>query len=86
MDAPQPNREKKRYLLCFSPKDAEGKDELVAHLAVVRASRVVWSVDEVPAGGQVSEEFRRIAAGADVALLLLSADFFAELHKEPLAE
>lgn len=81
-----PSAQKKRFLLCFSSKDADGKAALVAHLAPVREVITLWSVDDVPAGEQIMPEFLRIATDADSALLLLSADFFAEMDAQPLGE
>lgn len=84
METPARSRPKKRYLLCSSSRDADGKTALVAHLAAARASLSVWTTDEVPPGGLAALEFRRNAAEADGALLLISASFFAELDEEPL--
>lgn len=78
--------QKRRFLLCFSSKDAAGKAALVAHLAPARGSIAIWSIDEVPAGEQIMPEFLRVASDADSALLLLSADFFAEMATELFAE
>lgn len=86
MGIPQQSSHKKRFLVCFSPKDGEGKAELVAHLAPVRRSLTLWSVDVVSVGESIREEFRQAAASADGALLLLSADFFADLEDPLFAE
>ena len=66
---------KKSVLICFSPEDKEGKAELEAHLAAVCSTLTWWSVEEIEAGESLRENFQRIAGKADVALLLLSADF-----------
>lgn len=81
-----PSSQKKLFLLCFSPKDAQGKAELVAHLSPVRGALTIWSVDEVSGGGSILAAFQEVVADADAALLLLSSDFFAELDKPPFAE
>lgn len=77
--------EKRRCLLCYSPKDIDGRDALLSHLAAVRGALIVWSIDSVLAGERTNEEFQLAAVGADIALLLLSADFIAEHDQEPLA-
>lgn len=76
----------KRFLLCFSPKDADGKVELVAHLSAIREKYTIWSVDEVAPGGSITREFLKIVTSADAALLLISANFFAELDVQGFAE
>lgn len=86
MDTQPPSAQKKRFLLCFSSKDSDGKTALVAHLAPVRGAITIWSVDEVSAGEQIMAEYLRIAADADCALLLLSADFFAEMDSQLFAD
>jgi len=83
MGDPLPNP--KRYLLCFVPEDRDGKAELKAHLEV-SGTRTVWSVEEVSAGVSRRDEFERAATGAEAALLLLSADFFAALGAPDAAE
>lgn len=86
MNAQPPSPQTKRFVLCFSPKDADGKAELVAHLSPVRGTLTSWSVDEVRAGESVAASFRRAAADADAAVLLLSSDFFSELDEPAFAE
>lgn len=70
---------KKSFVLCFSAKDADGKSALAAHLAPLVKDLTLWSVDQVPAGEPILPAFREAVASADAVLLLLSADFFAEL-------
>lgn len=76
----------KRFLLCHSPKDADGKAELMAHLAPSRGSVSVWTLDAVLPGDPGGEAVEEAAKGAEVALLLLSADFFAELDDPRFSE
>ncbi len=80
-----PNQPKKRFLICFSPRDAEGKVELVAHLAPLSESVSIWSVDDVAPGETTLPAFQKAAAEADAALLLLSSDFFAGLNAQPVS-
>lgn len=70
--------QKKRYLICFSRKDARGKAELCAHLAAAHGALITWSVDDVPPGASAEESFLDAATSADAVLILLSADLFAE--------
>lgn len=81
-----PNPQPKRFLLCHSPKDADGKAELIAHVAPARGSVSLWTVDEVLPGDPVREAVESVAKGAEAALLLLSADFFKELDEPRFAE
>lgn len=67
---------KKRCLLCFSRRDADGKAELAAHLAAAGSALELWSVDKLSGGETIPKAFLEAAASADAALLLLSADFF----------
>ena len=83
MGDPLPNP--KRYLLCFVPEDRDGKAELKAHLEV-SGTRTVWSAEEVSAGVSLRDAFQSAAMGAEAALLLLSADFFAALGAPDAAE
>lgn len=76
----------RRFVLCFSPKDADGKAELVAHMASRRETVTTWSDDEVSAGDSHTGAFLRAAESADAALLLLSADFFGHLDVPTFAE
>lgn len=71
--------DQRHVIICFSPRDRQGKDELARHLAAARRSIRVWSVDDVPAGGSVLPAFVEETEKADAALLLLSANFCHEL-------
>lgn len=64
-------------LVCFSPRDQAGKDELLRALAPVAAVSP-WSTDDVTPGGQRSAEFHAALDRADAAVLLLSSDLLAE--------
>lgn len=86
MDAQPPNQQAKRIIICFSPRDTDGKAELVAHLAPLRQNLSTWSIDDVSGGESVADAFMLAATGADAALLLLSSDFFAELDEPAFAE
>lgn len=74
-----------RVIICFSPRDRDGKQLIVAHLAAVRKSIQVWSADEVSPGETALSAFHREAALADAALLLLSANFFASMDEPDFA-
>lgn len=78
--------QKKRCVICFSSRDADGKLVLAAHLAAARRSVSLWSVDEVPAGSSVQAAWKEAAAGADAAFLLLSANFFKDLDDPAFSE
>lgn len=73
-----------RLLICFSSQDADGKAEVVTQLAPLlqKSALSSWSIDEVPYGAASSAEFAREAERADAALLLLSADFLADVQVE----
>ncbi len=69
-----------RLLLCFSPQDAAGKDELSKQLVpLLRGSALsLWTVDDIPLGAPAAQVFTQEATQADAALLLLSAEFLAD--------
>lgn len=68
-----------RLFVSFAPADRELKDELLKHLSVLQRLGKVepWSVDQVRAGGDWRHDVETALAQADVALLLVSADFLA---------
>lgn len=63
----------------FAPADAALQESLLKHLAVLRQIGDVhyWGTDSIPAGTDRRRELDRALEHADVALLLLSADFLA---------
>ena len=86
MLTPTQSSARKRLLLCFSPKDSDGKAELEASLAPARRKLSIWSVDLVPAGASEPAAFREEVESSDAVLLLLSADFFADLEETKFAD
>ena len=86
MDSQRSSHRVVHFVLCFSSRDAAGKAELAAHLSPLRGTLTSWSVDDVPPGESIADAFLRAAAGADAAVFLLSADFFAELDVPAFAE
>jgi hypothetical protein len=66
-------------LISFSPEDCEWKDQLVRHLRVlVRFAGIeLWTVDRVQGGDNWRQEVDAALDRADIALLLISADFLA---------
>lgn len=86
MNTKLPSPEKKRLLLCFSPKDAQGKAELSAHLAPARGTLTLWSTDNVPGGESIAAAVKEAVEDAYGALLLLSSDLFAEMDAQPMAD
>ncbi|XXY51740.1 TIR domain-containing protein [Sorangium sp. So ce269] len=68
-----------RVLISFSPADRALEEQLVRHLHVlVRFAGIdLWTADRVRAGEDWREAFEAALEHADVALLLMSADFLA---------
>ncbi|MDC0685947.1 TIR domain-containing protein [Sorangium atrum] len=68
-----------RVLISFSPADRALEEQLVRHLHVlVRFAGIdLWTADRVGAGEDWREAFDAALERADVALLLMSADFLA---------
>lgn len=68
-----------RVLISFSPVDRALEEQLVRHLHVlVRFAGIdLWTADRVRAGEDWREAFDAALERADVALLLMSADFLA---------
>lgn len=68
-----------RLLISCSPADSELKEQLVRHLQVlVRFAGIdLWTPDRVQAGDNWREEVDAALDRADIALLLMSADFLA---------
>src|SRR5262249_51944264 len=68
-----------RLLISFAPADRTLKDRLVQHLqGLVRyAGITLWTSDWIPAGSDWRREIDQALEGADVALILLSADYLA---------
>src|SRR5262249_31931560 len=68
-----------RLLISFSPKDQELKDQLVRHLAGPGrfAGIDLWTSDQVRPGQERTRAVDEAVNRADVALLLVSADFLA---------
>src|SRR3954470_24230591 len=62
-----------------SPKDIALAEELLGHLRPLQlfAGGDVWTDARIRAGDETRREIQRAIDQADVALLLLSADFFA---------
>ena len=81
--------EPRHLLICFSPRDRTGKDELLTSLAPLttcavgaggdfgRGAVCAWSTDDIAPGAHLADEFVEALDRADAALLLLSAEFFA---------
>jgi hypothetical protein len=76
---PPPEIRPLRLLISFSPEDRELKDRLVCHLSVlVRFAGIdIWTSDRVRAGENWQQEIETALERADVALLLMTADFLA---------
>lgn len=70
--------ERLNLVVCCSPGDRELKEELETHLCPLMRGGVleIWSTDDIAPGGVLAAEFQHALAHADVALLLLSAEFF----------
>ena len=68
-----------RVFFSYSPKDGALRDELVAHLEILRAKGILttWSEQDTRAGDNWREVARREIEAADLVLLLVSADFLA---------
>ncbi|XXX72963.1 toll/interleukin-1 receptor domain-containing protein [Sorangium sp. So ce134] len=68
-----------RLLISFAPGDVHLKDALCTHLAALSRTEAIrlWSVADIPPGANSQDEFSRALADADIALLLLSAEYLA---------
>jgi len=68
-----------RLLISFAPQDRKLKDQLVKHLRVLeRFGHIdLWTSDRIRPGGDRRQETNRALEQADVALLLISANFLA---------
>jgi hypothetical protein len=68
-----------RLFVSFAPEDRDLKDQLVQHLQVlVRFAGIdLWTADRVRAGDDWRQEIDQALNRANVALLLISADFLA---------
>ncbi len=66
-----------KIFVSYSRKDAAEKDELLTHLGVLQGQDliVVWSDDRIGAGANWREEIEQAMAQADVAILLVTANF-----------
>lgn len=60
----------------YSHKDEEEKDRLLTHLGVLRSSLIeIWSDDQLVAGDEWGVELSRVIESAQVAILLVTANF-----------
>jgi hypothetical protein len=66
-----------KVFLSYSRVDEELRDELNKHLGALRHEGIIetWSDQEIPIGGDWSEEISEELEGADLILLLVSKDF-----------
>jgi hypothetical protein len=66
-----------RVFISYSHRDEQWKDRLVAHLRVVARKGEVdaWDDRRIAAGAAWKADIERAIAGADIAILLISADF-----------
>ncbi len=81
---PQPVSEKHTgdkpsVFISYSHKDEEWKDRLVAHLGVLKLEDKIdlWADHRIEVGEEWREEIREAMDAAEVAILLVSADFLA---------
>jgi hypothetical protein len=79
--SPRPDRPPKLFV-SFALEDQAAKQQLYRHLQpyVRRGAVARWSGDEVAAGSDWRREAARAADRADVALVMLSADYLASDH------
>ncbi len=63
--------------ISYSSKDEKEKDLLMAHLGVLESANLIelWSDDQIDAGADWKAEINRSIAQANVAILLISANF-----------
>jgi hypothetical protein len=69
--------EKPVVFIGYSDKDDKEKDRLLSHLAVLQRAGLVevWSVDQIRAGTDWEAEIKKAIAQAQVAVLLITANF-----------
>ena len=63
--------------ISYSHKDEREKDKLLAHLGILRHAGLIglWSDDQIGAGVDWEQKIREAMAQAQVAILLISANF-----------
>ncbi|HEX8115918.1 MAG TPA: toll/interleukin-1 receptor domain-containing protein, partial [Pyrinomonadaceae bacterium] len=77
-EEPQP-AEPLELFYSYSHKDEELRRELEKHLSLLKRQRVIrdWHGHRISAGTEWAAEVDKHLAGADIVLLLVSADFLA---------
>ncbi len=66
----------KRIFISYSHKDKEWREQLEKHLEILTSEEVLtWSDQDIAAGDNWLEEIKNAMNEADVAILLISADF-----------
>lgn len=67
------------FVVSFAPEDRAFKNELCKHLALSLQGRQfkIWTSDDAIPGDDGDSSFRAALAGADTAIILISADFLA---------
>jgi hypothetical protein len=63
--------------ICYSHKDESWKDRLVLHLNILKQQDLLdsWNDQHIKTGDSWLDEFDRAIEQADIAILLISADF-----------
>ncbi len=65
--------------ISYSHRDEKEKEELLAHLGVLRNARLIkiWSDDQIRAGADWEREIDQAISHAKIAILLISANFLS---------